>query len=334
MKKALSFILAAAMAIGFASCGKEENKEEINVPIFEAKTVKYRTAKAELSEISERYVAEGSYGLPYSESVMFQASGQVDQVYVDGEKLVKKGELLCTLFSDDLETRIEEKEVYLNQAKKTLNTLLANYDGGSAFEIEQARVEVDIQQLEYDRLLKEKDLYNVYAPCDGTFRLSSQYRGGLQRYTWVNKGQRLGTATDNSETFLVCNIFDKPLNNVQFGTKVELTQGATKASGIVTDILENGNGEYKTFVYVIRPDENNGLMDVGNVKIDCSFNVYSRQDVVVVPSKAIKKVGDRTFVNLLIDGVKIDQDVETGIVDGDMTEITGGLSGGEELILN
>ncbi len=300
------------------------------MPIYEAKKVSYKTAKAEIKEISERYTKEGSYGYPYSEKVRFSASGQIDQIYVESEQQVEKGDLLCTLFTDELDERIEEKQVYLEQAQKTLNTLVS--EGGDANEIEQAKVDLEIQQLEFDHLNDEKDKYNVYAPCSGYFKMSRQFGGGLTRFSWVNEGTVLGTAQDNSEQFLICEIYDNPLNNVNFGTRVELTQGKTTAGGMVVDIINNDNGDFSGYIYVVRPDEDNGLFDFGAVQV--SFNVYSRQDVVVVPTKAIKKIGDRKFVNLLIDGVKVEQDIETGIEDGSDTEVTGGLSGGEELILN
>ena len=331
IKKILICALSAcAVMLGTAGCGDADNKQEIAVPIYEARQVSFKTASAEVTEINERYVMEGKYGYPYSERVKFAASGQIDQVYVESEQAIKKGDLLCTLFSDDLDQRIEEKEVYLEQAKKTLNTLTA--EGGDANEIEQAKVDLEIQQLEYDHLLKDKDKYNVYAPCDGYFRLSRQFGNGLTRFSWVNSGTVLGTAQDNSEQFLICEIFDNKLNNVNFGTRVGLTQGQKSGEGMVADIIHNDNGEYSNYIYVVRPDEGSDFFDFGNVMV--SFNVYSRQDVVVVPTEAIKTIGERKFVNLLIDGVKVEQDIETGIVDGDRTEVTGGLSGGEELILN
>lgn len=328
-KKIFIFLASGAM-LAATGCGGSESKQEIAVPIYEARQVSYKTAFAEIKEISERYVKEGNYGFPYSEKVKFAVSGQIDQVNVDSEQQIKKGDLLCTLFHDDLDQRLEEKEVYLEQAKKTLNTLTA--EGGNANEIEQAKVDLEIQQLEYDHMKLEKDKYNVYAPCDGYFRLSRQFGGGLNRFSWVNAGTTLGTAQDNSEQFLICEIFDNPLNNVNFGTRVELIQGKTTAGGMVADIIRNESGDYSSYIYVIRPDEGNELFDFGAVKV--SFNVYSRQDVVVVPTSAIKTIGDRKFVNLLIDGVKVEQDIETGIVDGEYTEVTGGLAGGEELILN
>ncbi|MBR6045604.1 MAG: RND transporter [Ruminococcus sp.] len=328
MKKRYAAILLAA-AITLAGCGSTESNDKISVPIYAAKAVSYNTAKAEVKEISERYFADGSYGYPYSERVRFRASGQIDQIYFTSDMNVKKGDLLCTIFSDGLDTQIEEKEVYLNQAKKTLSTLYSTA-GVSYYELEDAKTEVEIQQLEYDRLVSKKDLYNVYAPCDGKFKLDRRY-AGIQRYTWVNEGTALGTATDKSEQFLICKTYNK-LNKVSFGTRVGLTQGVFSGEGMVADIITEDAGDYTTYTYVIRPDDDTEFMDMSGVQV--SFNIYSREDVVVVPTKAIKKVGDRQFVNLLIDGVKVEQDVETGIVDGDSTEITGGLVGGEDLILN
>ena len=326
----ISVCAVCCVSAALAGCGKKADTKEIAVPIYEAKQVSYKTAKAEIKEISERYTKEGKYSYPYSEKIKFSASGQIDQIYVQSEQAIKKGDLLVTLFSDELDQKLEEKEVYLEQAKKTLNTLIS--EGGDATEIEQAQVDLEIQQLEYDHMAKEKDKYNVYAPCDGYFQLSRNFGGGLTRFSWVNAGTTLGTAQDESEKFLVCEIYDNPLNNVNFGTRVELGQGKRTAGGMVADIIHNERGDYSSYFYVIRPDEGSEFFDFGDVQV--SFNVYSRQDVVVVPTKAIKTIGDRKFVNLLIDGVKVEQDVETGIEDGEDTEITGGLVGGEELILN
>ena len=83
---------------------------------------------------------------------------------------------------------------------------------------------------------------------------------------------------------------------------------------------------------MILPDEDSELFDFGDVSV--VFDVYTRPDTVVVPQKAVRELAGRKFVNLLVDGVKIEQDVETGIEDGKNIEILSGLAGGEELILN
>ena len=135
-----------------------------------------------------------------------------------------------------------------------------------------------------------------------------------------------------AQQYLCVSVYDNPLNNVNFGTRVTLEQGATEAAGTVKDIQRVENGDFSSYVYVILPDEDSELFDFGDVSV--VFDVYTRPDTVVVPQKAVRELGGRKFVNLLVDGVKIEQDVETGIEDGKNIEILSGLSGGEELILN
>lgn len=332
MKKLFVIIAAAVTAFTFVSCGREENNEEIVVPILETNDVEYRTVKAEISDVSEKYYQEGSYGYPYYEYVKFNASGQIETINVETNAEVKEGDLLCTLNTDAIEEQIEEKEFYLNQAQRTLETLQAN--NGSSDEIRFAEIDLEIQQLEYDHLVESLEDYNVYAPCDGVFSFETapDRRQELNVYTYVNEGQIFGYAVDRSQEYLCCEVYDNPLTNVNFGTKVILEQGVNTCDATVTDIIYNENGEFSTYVYVLTPTDDSELLDFGEIQV--CFDVYSRLDTVVVPTEAVKTVGERTFVNLLIDGVKVEQDVELGIEDGDVVEIVSGLTGDEELILN
>ena len=113
---------------------------------------------------------------------------------------------------------------------------------------------------------------------------------------------------------------------------MQIVQGANTMGGTVTDIIYNESGDFSAYVYVITPDEENDMLDLGGIEV--VFDVYSRLDTVIVPQKAVKKLDGRNYVNLLVDGVKIEQDVELGIEDNDNVEILSGLSGGEEIILN
>lgn len=329
MKKLVYLALAVLTALGASGCSEKNENKQIEVPIYEAKSLTYNTAKAEVTEIAEHYALTGKYSYPYSLKVKFGASAQINEIFVASGEEVKKGQLLCSLFTDDIDDRIEKKKAYVDQAQKTYSKLLSTYNGSNINEIEIARVDYEIQKYEYDELVKSRDSYNVYAPCDGHFRsVSNNWGQKLDKYVSVNQGTTFGTVTDESESFLTCTMREQPLSNVNFGTHVNITQGDKASGGIVADIIKDNND----YIYVIRPDKDADFMKIGEMMI--SFNIYSRKDVVVVPNEAVKKVGQRKFVNLLVDGVKIEQDVETGIVDGSKVEITGGLTGGEELILN
>ena len=106
----IALISAAAMCFGLCACGKSEKKDEIAVPILETKDITYKTVKAEIGDISQEYHQEGVYDYPYSETVTFKASGQIKSIDVESPCDVKKGDLLCTLYSDDVDEQIEEEE--------------------------------------------------------------------------------------------------------------------------------------------------------------------------------------------------------------------------------
>lgn len=340
MKK-IALLLAVAMAFSAVGCASKDDKQEIVVPIYQTDKIDYKTEKAEIGDISQKYYVDGRFDYPYYEKVSFKIDGMIESVSVEENDPVKKGDLLCTLVSDDVDDQLAEKQLYIDQAQKSVNTLRS--EGGSANEIQLAQTELELQQLEYQHLEDSLENYKVYAPCDGVFRSDGKtsfenniddQRGAeniIVEGAKVSAGQSFGVVSDHSQRYLVCDVYDNALENVNFGTKVELEQGVVSAKGKVIDIIESTVGGGKVFTYVIEPDKDADISDLG---VQCRFDVYSKLDTVIVPSKAVKKSKDRTYVNLLIDGSKIEQDVEVGIEDDKQTEILSGLSGGEDVIIN
>lgn len=340
MKKA-ALLLAILTAVSAVGCSAKNDEQEIVVPIYETDKIDYKTEKSELGDISQKYYVDGNFDYPYSANVSFKIDGTVESVEVEENDTVKEGDLLCILESDELDKQLEEKQLYLDQAQKTVNTLLA--EGGSSNELALAKTELELVELEYEHLEESLEDYRVYAPCDGVFHTDintafgkdiNDQRGAENLVipgAKVRSGQVFGTVSDHSQMYLVCDVYEKPLENVNFGTRVSLEQGVTEAKGRVVDMIESSPGGMNVYTYVILPDEDSDLSELG---VKCCFDVYSKLDTVIVPAEAVKKTKDRTYVNLLIDGTKIEQDVEIGIEDGERTEILSGLAGGEDVIIN
>ena len=316
--KRTALMLALTAALCFSGCASDEKKDdEIVVPIYKAENISYNTETAEIGEITQRYYIDGGFGYPYSEKVMFRTNGIISSLNVKSGSKVKKGDLLCTLDTEELDEALREKQVYIDQAQITLNKVLNDNDT-TYNEAQLARTQLEVLQLEYDHMNESYEEYKVYAPCDGVFKADagSSFSDNI---------------ADQSREFVTCDVYDVQLENVGFGTKVTLQQGGTEAQGKVIDVIHNDQGGMNYYTYVIETDDDSGL---GDMDIRCVFDVYSKLDTVLVPTKAIKTAKDRTYVDLLIDGTKIEQDVETGIVDGKKTEIISGLSGGEQVIIN
>ena len=61
--------------------------------------------------------------------------------------------------------------------------------------------------------------------------------------------------------------------------------------------------------------------------------VEQRQDILRVPNSAISSVGGRTIVQVIKDGVTEQRDITTGITDYQYTEVTSGLTEGEQIVI-
>ena len=92
--RVLALVCAGVLCVGLCSCGEKKEEKQIDVPILETKQISYKTVKAEISNISEKYYETGKYSYPYSESVKFKATGLIKEIYVQAPSDVKKGDLL------------------------------------------------------------------------------------------------------------------------------------------------------------------------------------------------------------------------------------------------
>ena len=327
-KKALTAAVCAALAMSLASCGKGDKGAEIEIPILETSSPVYNTVKAEVGDISEKYYGEASYGVAHETSARFTRSGQIKEINVELNKQVKKGDVLCVLRSEEIEEQIEEAKVWLEQAESTYNKLLTK-GGVSAEELEYARIDYELQKLTQQKLQRELSQYTVTAPCDGTIIMINNRNKELNVNTKVYPDW-LCQIADNSQNALSCKMPAKT-DSIGYGTRVIITSTKGEYEGYVTGMYQQGEDTTAQYVYEIRCDD--GEVEGAN-KFKVCFDVYDKKDVVKIPASAVKSIGERKFVNLLIGGVKVEQDIETGIDDGEMVEVTNGLGGGEEIIIN
>lgn len=342
MKKEIRIclLLLTVLCIGFCTVGCNENSESADVSkeIYTPETVseneENNIAEAKIGTINEKYYHEAVYDNPYTETIFFETDGVVSSVNAKDGKKVKKGDVLARLNTDDIDKRIDEQKLRLDSVKKTLSKLNKNKKTDK-LEIASAEYDVKIEQNAYDELLFEREKYILKAPYKG--EISVQYEEGkeVKKGSQVASGQAFCTMKDpNGERLCMMIYDDEKFVDVGFGMNVTITQGKTTESGKITDIVfKDGGGNYDAYYYVITPDKKNtDIVSYGD-EINASIDVYSKQNVVLVPSEAIKTVDGTDYVDVLVDGMKIQTDVEIGIQDDTQTEIISGLSGGEQIIL-
>jgi multidrug efflux pump subunit AcrA (membrane-fusion protein) len=105
-----------------------------------------------------------------------------------------------------------------------------------------------------------------------------------------------------------------------FGTVSQITPLATQSSGVATFPV--------TIAITGTPP---GLFAGATAQV--SIVVLQRSDVLTVPTSAVHTVGSRSIVNVLENGKQVPHVVTTGATDAARTEITSGLSAGDQVIL-
>ncbi|MFW5684405.1 MAG: efflux transporter periplasmic adaptor subunit, partial [Spirochaetota bacterium] len=58
-----------------------------------------------------------------------------------------------------------------------------------------------------------------------------------------------------------------------------------------------------------------------------------REDVLVLPKRAVQRYATRRYVHVLVNGVRVERDVEIGLETATEVEIVRGLEEGEEVVL-
>lgn len=341
MKRILIFALALTLCLSaFCGCSKKDNAEdEIYIPIRKGNQVNYNTVHAYRGTILEQVVLDAQFSTPYSTDLSFtMMEGTIAELNVHEEMDVKAGDVIATLDHEALEDEITIQKIKLDSAKSTYEILQKK---GSEDEIAFAKIDMDIEQAKYDDLVARREFLTLTAPYDGKITYVGRYRSGSK----IAKNATLCTIVDTSRVCLAAIDFEGKLNDVGFGAKVDIQQGAiASTTGTVVDVVTEeysgdfgfgdfggGNRSVSLKRFVIKPDEDVKFEDFGTIQ--ATFTTLRRDDTVIVPSEAVFEFGNGHAVNVLINGVKIQTTVSLGIISGDKTEIISGLDGTETLVV-
>ncbi len=333
MKKLLSIILVLVLCLTLFTACSEEDKvaEEIYVPIRTGNSINYDTVVAYRGSITERETLEASITYPYSTDLAFTlASGTISYVDIRPDMKVSKGDIIATLNDEALEEEIVIQKLKLDSAKNTYEVLVNK--GASEEEISFAKIDYDIEQIEYDTLIERREFLVLRAPFDGVITYVANVWAGAS----VRQNQTICTIVDASRPCLTATDYRGLLKNVEFGTKVEVDQGAlASTTGKVVDFRtttrEFGDNVFSVSQYIIQCDDDIEFSDMGGIEI--TFTTLRRDEAIIVPTNAVFETDEGHYVNVLMNGVKVQVTVTVGVVSGDRTEILTGLEGGETIII-
>jgi RND family efflux transporter MFP subunit len=274
-----------------------------------------------------------------------------------GEK-VEKGQLLFSIKNDDLSVNVTKAYASYLQSLGSLETAKANkkdaksnYDDASSStksslkkKLEAAEIAVTVAEENIksasQNYQNEKSNYadrNVKAPIAGTVNAVNIKNGDDLSKLTSGSSRQIPIIIGDLETLKAqVQVNEVDIPNVAIGQKVMLTFSAidglnvsgkvekmdslgTLTSGVVTFNVTIG---FDTLDPRIRPE----------MSVSASIITDVKQNILIVPSGAVKTQGGSSYVQVLVNGSPQNKTVEVGSSNNTETEIVSGISAGDNVI--
>ena len=349
-------VVAVIVIFALVKCtgGKKEEK------------ISFDTAKVEKTNIQTSITATGTIEPVTSVTVGTQVSGIVSHLYVDYNSVVKKGQVIAELDRTNLISELNTAKANLSSAQSSLNYQLSNYNRYkelynkglvSADEYESARLQY-LQAKEQVNTSKENvqkaqtnlGYATITSPIDGVI-LSKSVEEGQTVAASFNTPELFVIAQDLTDMRVLADIDEADIGGVKEGQRVSFTVDAfpdDQFEGRVTQVRQQATTESNVVTYeVVISAPNNDLKLKPGLTANVTIFTLEKNDVLAVPSKALRFHPNEA---LLQKGETIEDcegdhklwtkegtvfkahKVEVGTSNGIMTEITGGMKVGTEIL--
>lgn len=305
---------------------------------------------ASVTTLEKSVSASGTITPTVSQDVSFAVSGTVLSVDVAEGDTVEAGQTLATVDTLQLNADLLEAKATLATAEANLSDLEDADDGSDAAsaQIAAASAQVDVAKAaESDAedamadatlvapvagLVTTVDLAVGDAVTGGDAGAGGGVAGGSSGSTGT--AQFVIVGTDSWQVDVTVDDADVAL--IAVGDQAELAiDGADTVFGTVSEIgllstSSSGVAAYPVTIAVTgSPD---GVHD--GVSADVSIVYERRTDVLTVPSAAVRTVdGSSVVLTQDAEGNQVETPVEVGETVGDLTEITSGLSEGDQVLV-
>ena len=328
--------------------------------------VSFDTAKVENTNIQTSITATGTIEPVTSVTVGTQVSGIVSKLYVDYNTVVKKGQVIAELDRTNLISELNTARANLSSAQSTASYELSNYNRYktlyekglvSADEFENAQLsylkakeQVNTSRESVQKAQTNLGYATITSPIDGVI-LSKSVEEGQTVAASFNTPELFVIAQDLTNMRVIADIDEADIGGVKEGQRVSFTVDAfpdDSFEGAVTQVRQQATTESNVVTYeVVISAPNKDLKLKPGLTANVTIFTMEKNDVLAVPAKALRFQPNDAFLKK---GEKIEDcegdhklwtkegnvfkahKVETGTSNGVMTEITGGIAAGTEVL--
>ncbi|MCF0179980.1 MAG: efflux RND transporter periplasmic adaptor subunit [Bacteroidales bacterium] len=328
--------------------------------------ISYGTEKVQKGEISTSVTATGTIEPVTKVEVGTQVSGIIDRIYVDFNSEVKKGQLIAELDKTNLISRLSSAKSQLESSKGEYEYQLKNLDRmkglhdkqyisddeyeSAVLSFNKAKAAYDAQKLSVQEAQTNLGYAYIYSPIDGVI-LSREVEEGQTVAAAMTTPTLFTIAQDLTNMRVIADVDEADIGGVKEGQRVSFTVDAFPNDlfeGKVTQVRQQATTESNVVTYEVVISAPNPELKL-KPGLTASVTIFTLEvnDVLCVSAKALRftpkettiKPGDviencesRTKLWVKEGNVFKAIPVETGISNGVLTQIKGGISEGTVVI--
>ena len=368
-KRILSLALAAAMALSLTACGSKSDSSSSadDTPTGVAVQVQPVTADT----ISTENKVSGKVVSDNESSVFVASSAKCTAVYVDAGDMVSAGQKLCTLdlastissynaanisYNSAVQSYQDQKNVFDSQIAlytKNVNDLKALKEIGAASqtEIDQAQLQLESAQATKNSTLSQleagmqsyksnvEQLSTVLENVDGAGNVIAPISGTLvslnaEENAFVSPSMPVAVIDGVDQMKISVSVSEALVPKLTIGDSVDVAVSAASQTfaGAIRSVEQAANAQTKLYTVTVSvPSDVSGLLS--GMFADVTFHTDTASGAIVVPTESILTSGSTQYVYVVQDDNTAKYiEVTTGLTGNGVTEITSGLSAGQQLV--
>lgn len=294
----------------------------------------YTTENATRGDLAQTVSVTGTIKAENEADVSFQGSGRIIEMLAKVGDQVEKGRKLAEIDKGTLYIELKQAREDVKTQQETLDHMKENRDTYSGEQRDAQRAVVRKYEEQINAVLHTISETRLYAPMTGTV-IRKDYETGENAaansiiYTIAGEGGLKIEAVVPESDIVKIKVGQRAtisLDAFPSNEKLEAEVAEIEpASTVIQDVVY-----YKTKLKFANTDERikNGM------SADIDIRAAEKNNVVMIPLRAVKTEGDREYVEILkAENITEKVYVKTGLRGDDgMVEIISGLSGGEKVI--
>ena len=304
-------------------------------------------------------------------SVFVASSAKCTAVYVDAGDMVSAGQKLCTLdlastissynaanisYNSAVQSYQDQKNVFDSQIAlytKNVNDLKALKEIGAASqtEIDQAQLQLESAQATKNSTLSQleagmqsyksnvEQLSTVLENVDGAGNVIAPISGTLvslnaEENAFVSPSMPVAVIDGVDQMKISVSVSEALVPKLTIGDSVDVTVSAASQTftGAIRSVEQAANAQTKLYTVTVSvPSDVSGLLS--GMFADVTFHTDTASGAIVVPTESILTSGSTQYVYVVQDDNTAKYiEVTTGLTGNGVTEVTSGLSAGQQLV--